>query len=124
MKSTKDKNQKTPEHLLKFARDLRQTQTDAETLIWYLIRNRRIFNTKFRRQHPIERYIIDFYCHEHKLAIELDGSQHFEIVTQAKDLERSEYLNSLGISVLRFDNLQVLTETESVLEKIYQELSG
>ena len=124
MKSTKDKNQKTPEHLLKFARDLRQTQTDAETLIWYLIRNRRIFNTKFRRQHPIERYIIDFYCHEHKLAIELDGSQHFEIVTQAKDLERSEYLNSLGISVLRVDNLQVLTETESVLEKIYQELSG
>ena len=116
MKSTKNINHKTPEHLLKFARDLRRAQTDAERLIWYLIRNRRIFNAKFRRQHPIGKYIIDFYCHEHKLAIELDGSQHFETLVQVKDLERSEYLYNLGISILRFDNFQVLTETESVLE--------
>ena len=111
-----------PEKLLTYARELRASQTDAEKLLWKLLRNRQIADTKFRRQHPLERYILDFYCHEKKLVIELDGSQHFEEKAKDYDQKRTEYLNQQGIKVLRFDNKQMLTETEAVLEMIYNEI--
>lgn len=105
--------------LIKLARELRQTQTEAEKLLWQLLRNRQIANAKFRRQHPINHYIADFYCNEHKLVIELDGSQHHTDEGKQKDSIRTEQLNKLGIRVIRFDNRQILTETEAVLEVIF-----
>jgi len=94
--------------------------TDAEALLWKLLRNRRLAGAKFRRQHPIGRYILDFYCAERKLCIELDGGQHGEAV--AYDQLRDQWLLGQGIQILRFWNNQMLTETEGVLEMIYQAL--
>jgi len=105
--------------LIEFARELRKNQTDAETVLWQLLRNRQLNNLKFRRQHPIDNYIADFYCHELKLVIELDGGQHFTDKGKQKDIQRTSNLKQHGIEVLRFDNRQVLTETEAVLESIY-----
>ena len=92
--------------------------TDAEALLWRLLRNRRIAGAKFRRQHPIGRYILDYYCVENKLGIELDGGQHGEAVEY--DQHRDSWLRTQGILVLRFWNNQMLTETEAVMETIYQ----
>lgn len=108
-----------PAHMIELAKKLRKHQTDAEALLWQLLRNRQIASAKFRRQHPIEGYIADFYCHEHKLVIELDGGQHFTERGIQKDKERTQRLNTLGIAVLRFDNRQALLETEAVLTQIY-----
>ena len=77
---------------------------------------------QFKRQRPIGRYIVDFYSVEAKLVIELDGSQHFEPDAIAYDLERTEFLESQGLKVIRFDNLQVFNELESVLAVIYEEV--
>ena len=114
----------TPEHMIELAKQLRQSQTDAEKFMWQLLRNRQLANAKFRRQHPIEGFIADFYCHEHKLVIELDGSQHFTEIGMRKDAQRTMRLNELGIRVLRFDNRQVLTETGAVLQMVLERLKG
>jgi type I site-specific restriction endonuclease len=111
-----------PEYLINNARELRKNQTDAESLLWQMLRNRQIEDAKFRRQHPIEPYILDFYCHEKKLAIELDGGQHNTNEGKEKDQKRTEFLKSQGIRVLRFWNNDVLQNTESVLEVIYNQL--
>jgi very-short-patch-repair endonuclease len=101
------------------AKQLRQKMTEAEKLLWSRIRNRQL-GVKFRRQTPIGRYIADFYCHEHKLIIELDGSQHLE---QAEyDQIRTDYFNAQGISVLRFWNNEVLCQLDDVLVKIKEAL--
>ena len=110
-----------PFQLLEYARELRKSQTDAENLIWGLLRNRRLADAKFRRQHPVGRYILDFYCDHAKLAVELDGGQHGE--QQAYDAERDAWLQSQGITVLRFWNNDVLASTESVLETIHSALT-
>ena len=109
-----------PANKLAFARELRQQQTDAEQLIWGLLRNRRLKNAKFRRQHPSGAYILDFYCAEHGLVIELDGSQHAE--QQRYDAKRDQWLSSQGLRVLRFWNNQVLQDTEAVLTVIWNML--
>jgi len=109
--------QKLPADLLVFARELRARQTDAENLLWGLLRNRRLLGLKFRRQYPLRPYILDYYCHEAKLAIELDGGQHAE--QHHYDQQRTAQLESRGILVLRFWNNEMLQQTESVLEKIY-----
>jgi methionyl-tRNA synthetase len=110
-----------PSDLLDFARKLRKEQTDAEQLIWALLRDRRLAGAKFRRQHPLQeggrRFVLDFYSKDLKLAIELDGGQHQE--QHAGDAERSEALSKLGIRVLRYWNNDVLRQTESVLESIW-----
>lgn len=113
-----------PEHLIKLAKQLRRSQTDAEKLMWYLLRNRQLANAKFRRQHPIETYVAGFYCHEHQLVIELDGGQHFEDSGVEKDARRTARLNALGIEVLRFDNREVLTNIEGVLQRVYERVTG
>ncbi len=102
--------------ILAFARELRTHQTDAEGLLWEVLRAKRFFGLKFRRQHSVGRYILDFYCPEKKLNIELDGGQHAE--QQAYDTERTKCLEQEGIRVLRFWNNEVLQETEAVLEAI------
>jgi very-short-patch-repair endonuclease len=107
-----------PEDIRVFAREMRGRMTDAETLLWMLLRNRRIAGAKFRRQHPEGRYILDFYCDEKKLGIELDGGQHGEAIEY--DQQRDSWLQIQGIRILRFWNNQMLTETEAVMEAIYQ----
>ena len=112
-----------PDYLIENARELRKNQTDAEALLWQLLRNRQIQDAKFRRQHPVEPYILDFYCHDKKLAVELDGGQHNTTEGKASDEKRTQYLNSQGIQLLRFWNNDVLQNTESVLEQIYNALN-
>jgi len=116
----KSKKEKLPPHLLSFARQLRKNQTNAEALLWSLLRGRRFLGVKFRRQHPVPPYILDFYSHETKLAIEVDGSQHNLPEQRRRDEKRTAYLAEKGIRVLRFWSDQVLRETEAVLERIYE----
>jgi len=104
-----------------FARQLRHNQTDAEKFLWQKLRNRNLIGVKFRRQYPLGDYIVDFICIEHKLIIELDGSQHMD--QQNYDTKRSEFLKLQGYEVLRFWNNQVLLESESVLQEIYNFLN-
>lgn len=94
---------------------------DAEALLWSLLRNRRLADAKFRHQHVIAPYIVDFYCAEHRLVIELDGGQHSE--QQDYDQRRDAFLEQKNITVLRFWNHQMLNETEAVLEAIYRMVS-
>lgn len=109
-----------PDTLRHHARQLRGQATDAEQLLWRLLRGQQIEGAKFRRQHPLPPYILDFYCHELKLAVELDGGQHNEPAAMQRDARRTAYLQERGIEVLRFWNNQVLGEAEAVLEAIYQ----
>jgi radical SAM superfamily enzyme YgiQ (UPF0313 family) len=111
---------KLPEKILAFARELRTNQTDAEDFLWEIVRAKRFLDLKFRRQHPCGGYLLDFYCDSLKLAIELDGSQHAENVSY--DEKRTAELRKLGIEILRFWNNDVLANTESVLEAIFQKV--
>jgi very-short-patch-repair endonuclease len=113
-----------PEDVLDRARRLRHQQTDAESLIWYLLRNRAFLGFKFRRQYPFPPYTLDFYCDELKLAIELDGGQHNEGDEMRRDERRSAYLATRGVKVLRYWNHDVLTRTEAVLEDLYSAVSS
>lgn len=111
-----------PESLLIAARALRSTMTDAEHLLWHFLRRKQLGGFRFRRQHPFERFVLDFYCCEVKLAIELDGGQHGNPDAQERDEERSELLACHGVYVIRFWNSEVFTDTEAVLQKIYDVL--
>ncbi|MCX7106767.1 MAG: DUF559 domain-containing protein [Methylococcales bacterium] len=102
--------------LLENARSLRKNQTDVERWLWQKIRNRQLLNLKFRRQFPIDRYIVDFVCLELKLIIELDGSQHIE--QAAYDERRRVCLEQRGFRVIRFWNNDILNNGDGVLEKI------
>ena len=104
--------------LLNRRRELRKHQTDAELKLWQRLRAKRLSGLKFSRQYGVGRYILDFFCFEARLAIELDGSQHAEPSQVAYDLERTEFLAESGINVLRFWNHEVINEIESVMEKI------
>lgn len=105
--------------LLVFAKAMRHTATDAESLMWQLLRNKRFMNLKFRRQHVIAPYIVDFYCHELGLVIELDGSQHGTDDAVEYDAERTQFLEALGFKVVRYWNHDVLGNTEVVLEDLW-----
>jgi very-short-patch-repair endonuclease len=107
-----------------FARELRQTETAAEKKLWSLLRNRQLQGRKFRRQHALADYILDFYCHECKLAVEVDGNVHAGKINQEYDSARTAFLNGCGITVLRFWNSEVMNEQEKVLEKIAKHLGG
>jgi very-short-patch-repair endonuclease len=101
-----------------FARRLRRTQTDAERKLWSRLRDRQICGAKFRRQHPIGKYIADFCCVESKLIVELDGSQHGP--ENESDRSRTQAIERLGYRVLRFWDNEVLKDSVAVLEKIMQ----
>jgi very-short-patch-repair endonuclease len=96
--------------------------TNAEQCLWHRIRNKQIGGVQFYRQKTFLSFIVDFYSPSAKLVIELDGSQHFEAEYQVKDKQRDELLVRAGLKVLRFDDRQVLTETEGVLKVIYDEV--
>ena len=104
------------EKLKTYARELRAQATDAETKLWHILRDRRFFDYKFRRQHPMGGYILDFYCADANLAIELDGGQHQQAETY--DQQRTQALQQQGIQVLRFWNNDFLQNCEGVLESI------
>ncbi|MBS4077457.1 endonuclease domain-containing protein [Pseudomonas rustica] len=104
--------------LVQFSRQLGADQTDCELLLWQRLRSRQIANLKFRRQFPCPPYVLDFYCAELKLAIELDGGQHFETSGLIHDQRRTLYLYQQGIEVVRFSNLEVLQQMDAVLEQI------
>jgi very-short-patch-repair endonuclease len=99
-------------------RRLRREQTDAEAALWRCLRGRGFVGFKFRRQHPCGPFILDFFCLERHLAIELDGGQHFEEPAQAYDARRTRYLSERGIKVLRFPTDLVFREREGVLTVI------
>jgi type I restriction-modification system DNA methylase subunit len=100
------------------ARELRQKQTPAEEVLWQLIRGRQLAGMKFRRQHQIGDYVADFYCHEHMLVVELDGDIHGKPAKAKADAKRQKFLESLGLTVLRFPNETILNTTDDVLKKI------
>jgi very-short-patch-repair endonuclease len=108
----------TRPNLAQFARQLRVNQTDCEQLLWQKLRSRQIANLKFRRQFPCPPYVLDFYCAELKLAIELDGGQHYETSGLIHDQRRTRYLNQKGIEVVHFSNLEVIQQMDDVLEQI------
>jgi very-short-patch-repair endonuclease len=108
------------EKMKTLARQMRHEPTRAEDHLWQQLRNRRHFNVKFRRQHVIERFIVDFYCAEAELIVEVDGSIHD--YTQEEDAIRQEFLESLGLRVLRFTNGEVLLNIEAVLQRIGEAL--
>jgi len=106
-------------------RELRRRQTPAEEILWEYLRNRNTKRHKFLRQYPIYIispfgrkifYIPDFYCHQSKLVIEADGSIH--LLKQEYDKNRDEVLKSLGLTILRFNNEQILNDTQSVINTI------
>ncbi len=103
-------------NLKRFAQENRKNMTKEESLLWYNFLSRYPF--RFRRQYIIGNYIADFYCHQAKLVIELDGSQHYEPKEQEKDAQRTKYLESQGLQVLRFTNLDILQRFSSVCELV------
>jgi very-short-patch-repair endonuclease len=100
------------------ARALRATSTDAERLIWAALRAHRMNGASFRRQTPIGLYIADFVCHAANLVIEIDGGQHFESDHKRRDAWRDAFLARKGFRVLRFNNHDVMTNREGVLQTI------
>ena len=105
-----------------YSNKLRKEMTDAERRIWKHIRGKQIKNLQFYRQKIIGSYIVDFYCPEANIVIEIDGGQHFEAKGLCEDKMRDKYLSSLGFKVLRFNNLEVLQNTEGVYQKLLEEL--
>lgn len=104
--------------LTRTARALRRRQTEEETILWRHLRNRQMNGWKFRRQAPRASYVVDFVCVEAGLVIELDGTQH-RTIGQARDEVRTRILERDGLRLLRFDNQDVLSNLEGVLDEIY-----
>ena len=113
-------NNKLDPELLIFAKTMRHNATDAESLMWQILRAKRFMHLKFRRQHVIKPYIVDFYCHDIGLVIELDGSQHATEDAIEYDAERTKFLEALGLTVVRYWNHDVLSRTDMVLEDLWQ----
>jgi len=101
-----------------FRRHLRHSLTPAEAALWKGLKGSKLEGKKFRRQHSIGNYVVDFYCPECKLAIELDGEKHFNSMASVYDLHRNEFLNRYNIRVLRFENRAVFEHPDGVLEMI------
>ena len=110
--------------LLEFAKSMRHSATDAENLMWQLLRAKRFMNLKFRRQHVIASFIVDFYCHEIGLVIEVDGGQHGTDDAMEYDAERTKFLEALGLRVVRYWNNEVLLETDDVLDDLWKVCLG
>ena len=104
------------------ARTLRQQRTWAEKLLWRWLRDRRFSAYKFRRQHPVGPYVLDFFCEAARLSIELDGFQHGQPDQQTHDAERTTYLATLGIKELRFWNSRLRREQQVLRDAILQAL--
>jgi very-short-patch-repair endonuclease len=104
------------------ARQLRQTPTEAEKILWKALRRNQLGGVSFRRQHPIGRYVLDFYCPSAGLAIEVDGGQHAAGQQKEVDLRRDQRLAANGVRMLRFWNNEVLSNLQGVLQTIVMDL--
>ena len=100
---------------------LRKTETEAEKVLWKELRNRKCGGLKFRRQHPFSKFVLDFYCHEKALAVEVDGGIHNDPEVSEHDINRTFELQNLGLKVIRFSNDDVLSNIEEVLKMIIAE---
>lgn len=105
-------------HLKPYRKRLRNNLTPAEASMWKLLQSSKLDAKKFRRQHSVGNYILDFYCPSQKLAIELDGAGHFTEEGITRDEIRTQFLNECGITVIRFENKLVFDKTDWVLEEI------
>jgi very-short-patch-repair endonuclease len=105
-----------------FRRYLRHSLTSAEAALWKVLKSSKVDGKKFRRQHSIGNYVVDFYCPECKLAIELDGEKHFNSMASDYDLRRNEFLSRYNVRVLRFENRAVFEHPDGVLEAIKSHL--
>ncbi len=108
----------TLKHLKGKRAELRKSMTPAEAYLWKHIKARQFEGRRFNRQHSIKNYIVDFYCAKEKLIIELDGEVHNNALAQEKDEERTKYLESLGYTVIRFENKMVFENLASVFTEI------
>ncbi|MBP9925611.1 MAG: endonuclease domain-containing protein [Cyclobacteriaceae bacterium] len=100
---------------------MRKNETEAEEKLWEHLRNRKLDNLKFRRQQPMEGFILDFYCQEARLGIEVDGEIHLETKQNKYDQQMTEYLAELGIKIIRFSNDSVMNDVFEVLDIIKRE---
>ncbi|MEI6455931.1 MAG: endonuclease domain-containing protein [bacterium] len=103
---------------LRLAAELRNTMTEAEKILWKHLRNRQLAGCRFRRQHPVNEFIIDFFCYEAMIAVEVDGEVHNDLTQIEYDIERTRILNQLGIMVIRFSNRDVESNINDVVKKI------
>jgi very-short-patch-repair endonuclease len=103
---------------MRVAARLRKNLTLGEFLLWKKLRDRKIFKTKFRRQHPVNNFIVDFYCHEYKLVIEVDGDYHNDEDQIKYDLDRTSDLINFGLKVIRFTNHEIINNVDHVIEEI------
>ncbi|MDA1168987.1 MAG: endonuclease domain-containing protein [bacterium] len=103
-------------------RNLRKIVPEPEQRLWYFLRNKRLLGYKFRRQQSFGRYVVDFYCAELHLAIEIDGDSHYTTDAESYDRERTKYLNVCGIQVLRYTNTEVMKNINGVVEDIASHL--
>lgn len=99
-------------------RTLRKEMTTAEKILWNKLRRKKIKGLRFRRQHQISRFVVDFYCHEKRFVIELDGEVHNSNESKEKDQSRAEALKSFGLRVIRFKNEEVISELYKVIKTI------
>lgn len=101
-----------------FRRKLRRQMTAAEVALWIMIKNRQLVGERFLRQFSIGYFVVDFYCAKYKLGIELDGAGHFTEEGLKKDKARTAFLNSQGITIIRFENFEVFEHPMRTLEEI------
>ncbi len=110
--------------LFEKAGTLRKVQTKTEELLWQSLRNKQVENCKFRRQHPLGNFIADFYCHEKKLIVEVDGGYHNEAEQKEYDAARTQAINEFSVRVMRFTNEEILNNLPEVLKKIAEKLNA
>jgi very-short-patch-repair endonuclease len=106
----------------RLSRQLRRDLTPVEKILWNALRNRSVGGCKFRRQHPVREYIVDFYCHEKELVIEVDGGIHQDVEVSERDKNRTAELERMGLRVLRFSNDEVLYALDHVIKEIEKAL--
>jgi very-short-patch-repair endonuclease len=110
-----------PEYVTKLSRDMRSNPTQCEEMVWNVLRNKNFFGLKFRRQYPVDRYIVDFYNHYYKLIIEIDGDSHNN--KRKYDKNRNDYLVVSGYRVIRFTNEQVEENIEYIIRSLHDWIS-
>ena len=114
----KKKNIHNRKYLLNFRKFLRNNSTSPEATLWKSLKRKQIEGLKFRRQHSIENYIVDFYCPKINLIIELDGEYHNDFVQKNKDFQRTERLEELGFILIRFENKVVFENSQMIINAI------
>ena len=109
-------------YLTRRRKDLRNNLTPPEARLWGILKGKQVLGYKFRRQHSIKNFIVDFYCPRAKLIIEIDGKQHNEPGHSEADLKRDSVLQSLGITIRRFSNLEIMNQINAVVQEIEKTL--